>query len=1086
MPIFLRSIGEPKAIGQWRFRPAPDFYIAPRFQGLVSDIRRYVDGEISGKSYLIAGHRGAGKTSLVARATELVRQEKLDASAEADTPFGVAQRPLIVKLYGPSLMEVLPLTEAELTLKSKMAALKQAGLDPGLDPEDEARRKLSQAALVQITIALYRALAGEVAEAYGFQARDAVGKARGRALEQAAQLALELDTVTEPVSLRDYWSHAGRLERGVLWPRLADAKLREKAPDQGVREIIAIAAAGQAFAVCSGAVSYSETAQKGANQASEVKGDGTNDLAKVLGRLGSLGLGALTGVSLWSANPGPLALIAGASVWLLGTATLSWSFNRKRHVDVSSDYTFVRDRSIQTLDRDLPVVIRRIREAGLAPVFVIDELDKLQTPAKSIAQIIDRLKHLIADNGFFCFLADRAYYDEVDDRIASTAFPKEHTYFGSRRLVYYSPTELRGFLGKELEVGDATDAGGRAAREVYVRWVTLRSELNFSRVMNDLSQLRGLSKSDGDAGETILAIAAGIDVKLTVAVQLAMDLVLAGADLSTRMARDPAFAQLAYDGLFALPNAWKAGLRTYDANPDALKTYLETRLAQDGVSPTIEPGDLDDLVAANRALIEWLVDFKKLADAVAKQNDELVADCASSIPVDHVTGLLKGDPKTGQYEFRVDVFGRKLDAPSPSVDPDEIDALHAMILALNDLLVDLAIEFDDLTAAALVPALSWRTVLEADTHLATQKLQAALDSDAEAAINVLRSLRSGLSNNGAKLAAGLRLARQLQIQGAVDFKAALRVLARYPVLGGLRFSRNWKLARFEADHPDFPSLAGPRLTPVEADIRAWARAFATSPPDQPLPKIDDNQLWNIWEMRIGDRPEARGRSASLAEVRYLELVAAARQIAPANLLQVNLDRVTPAEWSQIALAATPWRGRVDTTSVWAAIAALRVLGWSAPHLKGLVGQVEEQLPPAQRQRLQRLAATSIKSSPPAGYLVIYDPNMPRPLPAERGLAALMVTPAQVRQYWQSLDFLISMGLFQAVFEEITGPPPATSQTGLGFDGPIYWFRRGKPLARDRGAPGVFTGVTSVDGLIKEFQKFKSGGMTLPPPPSPPK
>ena len=34
------------------------------------DLRRYVDGEINGRSHLIAGHRGAGKTALVLAAIE--------------------------------------------------------------------------------------------------------------------------------------------------------------------------------------------------------------------------------------------------------------------------------------------------------------------------------------------------------------------------------------------------------------------------------------------------------------------------------------------------------------------------------------------------------------------------------------------------------------------------------------------------------------------------------------------------------------------------------------------------------------------------------------------------------------------------------------------------------------------------------------------------------------------------------------------------------------------------------------------------------------------------------------------------------
>ena len=45
---------------------------------------------------------------------------------------------------------------------------------------------------------------------------------------------------------------------------------------------------------------------------------------------------------------------------------MSWTTSRARNQSVSTEYRFLRDHSVETLDRELPLVIERIREAGLA------------------------------------------------------------------------------------------------------------------------------------------------------------------------------------------------------------------------------------------------------------------------------------------------------------------------------------------------------------------------------------------------------------------------------------------------------------------------------------------------------------------------------------------------------------------------------------------------------------------------------------------------------------------------------------------------------------------------------------------------
>src|SRR5579872_3889021 len=59
-------------------------------------VKRYVMEEIAGRSYLISGHRGSGKTTLVKKIVDDVSQE----IARERKP----RRPLLVTLEGPMLL----------------------------------------------------------------------------------------------------------------------------------------------------------------------------------------------------------------------------------------------------------------------------------------------------------------------------------------------------------------------------------------------------------------------------------------------------------------------------------------------------------------------------------------------------------------------------------------------------------------------------------------------------------------------------------------------------------------------------------------------------------------------------------------------------------------------------------------------------------------------------------------------------------------------------------------------------------------------------------------------------------------------
>jgi hypothetical protein len=228
-------------VEEWRFDARPFFMRSAAYETLARELRGYVDGEIRGRSFLIAAHRGVGKTSPVLRAVDDLARERLRSAMVAASDTAVAgrrfspQRPLLVKLHGSALLA--PAKPESWVTPSRRIAPK---------PSAEA----AQAALQQIAIALYRALAREIAEAFALHAREAdLRRAAARDLpELAAKLTFDLDHAPDLAVLRACWQRLGRLAEGVLWPGSVGRRFVEIGlADRGMREIVALATANQTF-----------------------------------------------------------------------------------------------------------------------------------------------------------------------------------------------------------------------------------------------------------------------------------------------------------------------------------------------------------------------------------------------------------------------------------------------------------------------------------------------------------------------------------------------------------------------------------------------------------------------------------------------------------------------------------------------------------------------------------------------------------------------------------------------------------------------------------------------------------------------
>ena len=102
-----------KYYGSWVRRGRSAFMRSEVYDILANSLLRYLRRETSGLSFLIAGHRGVGKTALVAEVVEAISDdlfERWDKWADEQLnlrgaePPSERQRPILVRLHGPSLV----------------------------------------------------------------------------------------------------------------------------------------------------------------------------------------------------------------------------------------------------------------------------------------------------------------------------------------------------------------------------------------------------------------------------------------------------------------------------------------------------------------------------------------------------------------------------------------------------------------------------------------------------------------------------------------------------------------------------------------------------------------------------------------------------------------------------------------------------------------------------------------------------------------------------------------------------------------------------------------------------------------------
>jgi hypothetical protein len=591
MAIRVKQMMEPFArpVGKFDFTK----YVAPAksrvARQIADDMELYALGLIPGRSFLVAGHRGSGKTSAVNIAIK--DAEARLRQSETDLKLCIAD----IRLHGPDLLaqNAPGQTPAE-------QAGKAGGGQPPARPdgkEDLALRDTRQM-LRQITLALYRKIADVFTESYRKRLLEANGDDARDAAERAAQFCLDLDRAPDIALLRDYWAEADAVHCGVLYP--SDSAR----PHRGLNELIALACAAQAYQLVLGELKVTEKGNESEKEEekSELKLGGAG-IKELTTPLLSAFAGGAAGVAGFASTSSAVAAIAlGFLTAGLTAGALQYANARSREASRSREVTFLPDTRVESLDRMLPVLVDRVRDCGIVPVFVVDELDKVTDLVTRIEDLVRHLKHFVTERAFFCFLSDRDFYEALLRLSIDQPYPKEHTYFSDRLLLHFSPGELHEYLSKAL-AGDQKE--DEQAAEVLRYIVLHRARSHPFDVRQRLNALQGETDYIRLGNSEILNSQAH---RIDVTMQIAVELVLRDKLITDQLSSNPEFMLLACDALYYPSRTWTAGEAALNLSQEAFYEYLGSRL---GVQD-IRGSEPEILHRALLKLVNFLADPERL------------------------------------------------------------------------------------------------------------------------------------------------------------------------------------------------------------------------------------------------------------------------------------------------------------------------------------------------------------------------------------------------------------------------------------------------------------------------------------------
>jgi hypothetical protein len=408
------------------------FMETSRTRRLLNQLERYCNGQQDGVSILVSGTRGAGKTTMA----KLVVQ-KLIANGEGLIPL-----PLF--LHGPTFLR--PDNEPDTIGTEERWWL-------SLPQSDLARKvALKKHVLRGLISALYQHLRDALVDAWEHATPQRRLWRHGRPVQELRQLQahldLKLDEAPSVATLRKIWRRAGLLQSGVAFQLYPRRDPSSPAPtDQGLREVVALAACALSYLTIIGATKetvsnttattttvqtgYGAAPQSAAKEEKketkpEVRGEGSGSSKESALRLAPAAFAAATTAVSAAGGKGEdvaWALLAGGFIYLLGLLSLRFGTRRDRLSDLRRDLIVEVDWTERRLEREFPALLRRVKHAGFAPIFVLDELDKLEDQAGTLNDFLDLAKHIVRDQAAFLFLTNRDYFEQYQSGLLPGDIP---------------------------------------------------------------------------------------------------------------------------------------------------------------------------------------------------------------------------------------------------------------------------------------------------------------------------------------------------------------------------------------------------------------------------------------------------------------------------------------------------------------------------------------------------------------------------------------------------------------------------------------------------------------------------------------
>lgn len=595
------TIGEPMSRSAVRgLREWPENYQSaemktPETGRMILELQRYCRGERDGVSILVAGQRGAGKTTLVKQAIE----EVISTSKHLI--------PLPILLHGPTLIDP----------DEDMSSHEDDGLSRSKTATTGEATRAKELAMRQIIAALYRELCRVIYDAWEYAAEESPD-GRGTVtelLELRTHLDLALDWAPRASWLRTIWARAGFLHSGVAFyltaanrmsqgNHLRPSRIAGPSGDQGLREIRALTACGDAYRVIVGttkevqelkttgqkreqsksqpAAASEETGSKSSEKSGEA-GGGADKNKLLVQKLAPPALGVLAGglglLPNQEAGDIFMALAIGALVWLVSWLAVTRTTDRQSSQELRRTLTTEPKWDAARIEREFPKLLARVKDAGFAPIFVLDEVDKVDDAPSKLERFLRFTKHLVTAEAAFLFLTNRDYYERLilQERQSSNNLPVK-TFFTYRIFVRYEPDDYRRFILRRV-TGTWPHNQQDNYRLGLIAWATIlmyRSAMlpfDFNRHLMLMVDKYGHFVADKQRPDAPFRDRGS---RQQLAMQLGIEIITRDPAVRARIEELPFYAQYIYDTLYYVRQLHEEGRIPTDAPIDQPPGFVVT------------------------------------------------------------------------------------------------------------------------------------------------------------------------------------------------------------------------------------------------------------------------------------------------------------------------------------------------------------------------------------------------------------------------------------------------------------------------------------------------------------------------------